>query len=435
MNTLHFEPSQHIELQQADADIAVSGWDQPAIELTLDGDLDQCTAEQGQGTLTLTSHAALAIHIPSTTSVHIEQVSGDLLLRALDGEITVGTIHGDVSIRGGAATVAIQQVHGGLAVKSLAGPLVTNLVHGDVQLVDVLDGRLDHVQGNVHARSIARDLVLGDVNGDIGVRSVGGSFTLEHGHGSMQAYDLHGGLQTSHLAGDLSLKTSLQPGHTYAAQTEGEIRARFPADASARFDLESESLVSARLPTLERQEPTHVIGQAGDGQASVRLQSSGDLWVQVKAQHDDTFDAWQAMDSISDRIEAEIAEHLGKMNIDAATQREIDKAMRKAEQELARAQHHLERETQRAHERTQRARKQAAKAAKRAQERIVRQSRSWGVTIDTGASLFGPPTPRSHGRSKPARASAEEQLAILEMLQEGKISVQEAEELLKALEG
>ena len=435
MNTLRFEPSQHIELLQADADIAISGWDQPAIELTLDGDLDQCTAEQGQDTLTLTSTAALAIYIPSTTAVHITQISGDLLLRALNSEIAVDIIHGDVSIREGAASVAIQEIHGGLAAKGLAGPLAANLVHGDVQLVDVREGHLGHILGNVHARSIARDLVLGDVSGDISVRSVAGAFTLERGHGSMQAYDLHGGLQANHLAGDLSLKTSLQPGHTYAAQTEGEIRARFPADTSARFDLKSESLVTTRLPSLERQEPTHVIGQAGAGEAEVILQADGDLWVQVQGQHDDAFDAWQAMDSISARIEAEIAEHLGKMNVDAATQREIDKAIRQAEQELAQAQRHLEQETQRAQARTQRARQQAAKAAKRAQEHIARQSRSWGVTIDTGAGLFGPPPPRPHGSPKTTRASAEEQLAILKMLQEGTISVKEAEELLKALEG
>jgi multidrug efflux pump subunit AcrA (membrane-fusion protein) len=159
--------------------------------------------------------------------------------------------------------------------------------------------------------------------------------------------------------------------------------------------------------------------------------------VQIQDQADDAFDAWQTMDSISARIEAEIAQHLGKMNVDAATQREIDRALRRAEQELAQAQRQLDIETERARERARRAQSNAAKAAKRAQERIARRSRSWGVTIDTESGLFGPPHPRhsSHRRPHPPRASAEEQLAILKMLQEGKISVQEAEELLRALEG
>ena len=78
MNTLQFEPSPQIRLIQADADIAINGWDRPAIEIKLDGDLDQCTAEQVQNALNITSQAALALRIPKTTIVHVQQVSGDL---------------------------------------------------------------------------------------------------------------------------------------------------------------------------------------------------------------------------------------------------------------------------------------------------------------------------------------------------------------------
>jgi hypothetical protein len=165
------------------------------------------------------------------------------------------------------------------------------------------------------------------------------------------------------------------------------------------------------------------------------LQANGDLWVQMQEQTQDEYDAWQAMASISARIEAEIAQHLGKMSVDASTQREIDRAIRKAEQELAQAQRHLEQETLRAQEQARRAQEKAAKAARRAQERIARRSRSWGVTIDTESGLFGPRPPRRRGRPRHTHASPAEQLAILRMLQEGKISVDEAEELLRALEG
>jgi hypothetical protein len=177
------------------------------------------------------------------------------------------------------------------------------------------------------------------------------------------------------------------------------------------------------------------MGQAGAGEADVILEAKSDLWVQIEDQTDEGFDAWQTMDSISARIEAEIAQHLAKMSVDATTQREIDRAIRQAEQELAQAQRQLEQETERARERARRAQEKAAQAAKRAQERIARKSRSWGVTIDTGTSLFGPPLPQSRHTPQPSRASEEEQLAILKMLQENKISVQEAEDLLRALEG
>jgi hypothetical protein len=57
------------------------------------------------------------------------------------------------------------------------------------------------------------------------------------------------------------------------------------------------------------------------------------------------------------------------------------------------------------------------------------------MSIETAPGLFGPPHPHYHPKPKPPATSAEEQLAILKMLQEKKITVEQAEELLKALEG
>jgi hypothetical protein len=193
--------------------------------------------------------------------------------------------------------------------------------------------------------------------------------------------------------------------------------------------------VWAHLPSIERREPSHVVGQAGTGEALVELNAGGDLWVHVQSMDREAGDGWQTLDSIAARIEAEIATHLDRMSLDSATQHEIDRAIHQAEKELARAQRHFHQETRRAQERAQRAQELAARAARRAQERIARASRSWAVTFDTGAGLFGPRAPHPSDRSQATSASAEEQLAILKMLQESKITVEEAEQLLKALEG
>lgn len=435
MNTLRFGPSQHLELVRADADVAINGWDQPSIELTLDDDLDQCVAEQQEDRLVVTSQAAVALHIPQTTTVHVHRVSGDLMLRELEGKVAVESVKGDVSIRGGRAVLSLQEASGSLTAKGLSGPLEADRVHGDIQLVDVLGGKLEHVHGNVHARTVADTLELGTVSGDVSVRDVTGSFKIASGQGDLEAHNLRGGLEAGHIAGDLSLHAIPAPGQVYRARADGKIRAHFPSETSARFDLRSNSLVSAQLPQLEHQEPTRVIGQSGAGESTVILQAGSDLWVQMQEPAKDGFDAWKAMDSIAARIEAEIAQHLDKMTFDANTQRQIDNALRQAEQELRQAEHRLQQETQRAQQLAQRAQEKAAKAARRAQEHIARQSRSWGVNLNTAPSLFGPPVPKLHDTPQSSAVSPEEQLAILKMLQEGKISVQEAEALLKALEG
>lgn len=435
MNTIRFSASRHLHLARAEADLAITGWDRPTIELTLDGDPDEFTAEQQEDTLAVTSQAALALRIPRTISIHVEQVLGDLLLRDLDDEIIVDTARGDVSIRGGAAALSLQEVHGSLTAKGLSGLLTARQVHGDVQLFDLPDAHLAQVHSTVHARSVANCLDLGSVGGDISVRSISGALKIADVQGSLDAYDLRGGLEAGHIGGDLSLQAVPSPGQVYRAHAEGTIRAHFPAKTSARFNLKSETLVSADLPVLERKEPTHVVGQAGGGEAAVILQAGSDLWMRLQEKPDDESEAWHMLNSISARIGAEVAQHLGKMTVDAATQREIDNAVRKAEQELAQAQRQLERESQRAQELAHRAQEKAAQAARRAQERIARQSRSWGITTDRGLGLFGPPPPQRHNKPPVPSVSPDEQLAILKMLQENKISVQEAEALLKALEG
>jgi hypothetical protein len=435
VDTLRFEASPRIEIEQVDGEAAITGWDQDSIELTMDGDADQCVTDRRGDALIISSRTALAVSLPRDTIVHIGQVSGDLLVREMDGPISVDTAYGDVSLRSGTLGVTIGQVHGTLAVEQWMGALSIGEAHGDAHLTRVGSVQLDQIHGFVRARDVAGELKLGAVNGDVHVREVAGPLTLEHSRGYFQGQDLHGGLDAHKIGGDLTLKTAVTPGLRYRARAAGQIRARFPAETSARFHLEAGGDISAQLPQMEQQELGQVTGLAGKGEAEIVLYANEDLFARVQGQHESEFDAWMAIDSISAQIESEMAEHLGKLNVDAMTQREIDKAMRQAEKEIAKTQRELERETRLAEEQVRRAQERAARAARRAQEKVARKSRKWGVAVETGPTLFGPPAPPQSRPPKPKAPPAEEQLAVLKMLQEGQISPAEAEMLLKALEG
>ena len=78
-----------------------------------------------------------------------------------------------------------------------------------------------------------------------------------------------------------------------------------------------------------------------------------------------------------------------------------------------------------------RAQEHAARAARRAHERFSRRGQMWEGTFGGASATV------KFGRGRPAKAKVteEEQLAILKMVQEGKITVEEADQLLKALEG
>ena len=82
----------------------------------------------------------------------------------------------------------------------------------------------------------------------------------------------------------------------------------------------------------------------------------------------------------------------------------------------------------RAQEKAQRVQERATLAAERAARRVEMHARRWGDARSWNVSV-------NANVGKRPKVSQEEQLRILEMLQEGKITIKEAELLLKALEG
>ena len=426
MDTLRFETGKElvIQLGQAGQDAAIKGWDQNAVEVTIDGSPDQCAIEQHDNILEINSHIPLSISAPRDATVHIGQVSGDLLLRDLDGAVSVDTVHGDVSWRSGKAVLSVREVHGDLAVEKLSRALSVSKAHADVLLTRVHAANLGQVHGDVRARDIG-DVKMGSVSGDVQASAVTGPLALEEGKGSFRGKDLRGGMNVHSVKGDMSLKTALTPGTTYSGRADGSVMARFPAESSARFTLEAKGTISAKLPQVEEQEAGRVVGQAGAGEAQVVLSAGGDLSVKVRGPKESAAPviAVTLGESLAAQIEAQIAEHLGELEIDARTQREIDKAIRRAEREVAKAQRRVEREAARGEERARRAQERAARAARRVRDRVARRSRKQGVSFGPGRSARAP------------KVSEEEQLAVLRMLQEGKISAEQAEMLLQALEG
>ncbi len=431
MEKLRFETGQRLVLQlrYAGQDAAIKGWKENGAEVILDGTLDQCTAEQHDDTLTVESHVPLSICVPGETVIHVGRVSGDLLLQHLDGEVSVEDASGDVSMQSGKAALSLQEVHGDLAVEDLDGPLSVGQAHADVLLTRVLSANMSVVHGDVRARGMG-ELKAGSVSGDVQATGISGSVVLEEGRGDFCGQDLGGGMNLHSVKGDLSLKTALAPGMTYRAQADGSIVARFPEDASARFNLQAKGSISARLPHVEKQEAGTIIGRAGNGEAEVDLHANGDLSVKLRQQGEGgTADMAATWGTLAAEIEAEIAEHMGKMDVDHAfARRSIDKATRKAEEEVRRAQHRWEKEAQRIEERARRASERAARAAGRAQARVTRRPHRWDFSFGSG-----PSSPAGAG-THAAHVSEDDELSVLKLLQEGKISVEQAEMLLKALE-
>jgi hypothetical protein len=269
---------------------------------------------------------------------------------------------------------------------------------------------------------------MGSVSGEVRLRDVAGAVTLEEARGDFRGRELRGGLTAHQVQGDLSLKTTLTPGTAYSAKAQGDVSARFPPETSARFTLKAHGDLSTKGFEVREQGTGQYVGQAGEGEAEVVLEAGGSLSVKVRGAKEEH--TWGfSMDALGAEIEAEIAAHMGEYE-GAKIANEIEKAMRQVEREIEKAQRQAERAAERAQERARHAEERARKAQEKALERAKK--------IQAKVDLDWQPRGRGRAGLRRGRAarrgpSTEEQTTVLSMLQAGKISVEEAEQLLKAL--
>jgi len=444
VNKLRYDLPQDgtVYLVRVDSDVAIKGNEPGMVEIVVDGDLEQCQVNEEGGTLSIESAVALALTVPTTAEVRVDEVSGDLVLRGLVGEITVAQVNGEALIRSSASTVTFESMHGDLTVDEFGGALSVTDVHGDVRMGRVAgEIKLGTVSGDVRARSLQGSLDMGTVSGDVRIREAGGPVTLEEGAGDFKGTDLQGGMQIHHITGDLVFKGDVMPGCVYRGRADGNVVAKLPEGANARFTLDAAHDLVANLPEVLKSDQGHLVGTSGAGEATVELAAGGSLSLKIRGESKGDFVFGVGPDFAAE-IEAQIAESLGAIDIDGIAQKEIEKAMRKAEREIERAREQAERvreqaerERERAHEHIQHARERAERAAQRVQEKMARRARHVGM-FRGDMGMFGGDTVNVHFRrpQKP-KASESEQLAILKMVQEGTITIEEAEKLLKALEG
>ena len=118
---------------------------------------------------------------------------------------------------------------------------------------------------------------------------------------------------------------------------------------------------------------------------------------------------------LADQIEAQVAQHLEGLHIEERVRAKIEAAMAKLERKIAKA----KRRALRAQAKRHKAEEKAKRAAERATRRVEHKKAE------------ARPTPPA---APPPASASEEQLAILDMLRQQKITADQADLLLKALD-
>jgi hypothetical protein len=380
-------------------DLRVAGWDRNEIMAKTDGDMLDVTAEADP--IVITCDEDLILYLPRGASLKVESIAGDASLQALSGALELGPVAGDVNMHD-------------------LGPVTVNGVSGDISLRNV---------GGLHAGTINGDFTLRSCTGDCIVESIGGDASIRDVNGAVQIPSVGSDLYLRKADGPVNVSAGadvvlfIEPhtGLEYHADAGDDLLLRLPPEASAVLHLTGGAPDSIRVdfPGVELDEECETCDVTlGAGEAQFHLVAGDDLVVTSQAdQWDSAADFGVGMKDSGNwdfppipPLPPDFSERINR-RVQAAMDRSktrIEAAGRRAEAAMRRA------------EAKARAADVRARRGVHANMNIGRWN--WDLT--------------PHGPVEAGQAvSDEERLTILRMLQEKKISLEDAEKLLAALEG
>jgi hypothetical protein len=386
-------------------------------ELVIKSDSLEGVNVSGEDEINIQSRDSLVMQVPRDASIIIEKVQGKAVIKGIEGSMTIGEIFSSLVLKD-VGQVKIDRVRGDLVAKRIEGRLSIRLVNGNTVIRKVEeDFQVDE--------DIFGNLVLDDVEGDVDVS----------------------------VRGNATLRLDPVTGQKYDVKARGNIVCRLPEDASVAVDIARGGNIRIDLKAARISETVRAPYQLtlGDGDAEMRLEAHGNVMLLQRATDWETMDfhnfdmevegaAEEISRQVAEQVEAqvEMIEHqieeqlsslaasLGASGISKEAADKISQRAREAsaratartQEKMAKVQEKLQRKW----EASQRRIEQKARAAeKRAQ---AREGRSWGAAW-----------PRSSSKPASDPVTEQERLLILQMLAEKKISLEEAEKLLEALEG
>jgi len=399
--TISTSMAPEVFIGEVTGNLSIRGWD--SAKIVIKALKEKLEVKEGDDSIQLNCQDNCSIRLPHDTTLQIKSIGGNATIRNLDDQLKIGEVYGSLNLRNGGA-VQVDAVHGQLYAKIMSGDLNVGIVHG-----------------NARVREVQGECKLEDVKGNIDIRNV--------------EYDLKASSD-----GNIRMRANLLSGTAYSLKAKGNMHCRIPSDADLNLLLSCEcESIKLRLPDGSQtiQEKSYEL-TLGNGGVDMELAAGGNLHLQTEGELDETdygFDedfgeqiAQQIrtqiqaqMEAVTGQIEQQmetLTEQIGSAGLSPEeTERIIADARQISEREavrIQRAQEKLERKLEAAR------RKRELKA--QAAQRRTRNKSAWGFSVEG----------KSASPKEPV--SEEERLMILRMLEEKKIGLDEAENLLTALE-
>ena len=342
-------------------------------DVLIKADENEISLEQGDGELTLTCGGDLTLRVPKGATFELTNIGGDASIRGVQGSIDLQSIGGDLSIRD-------------------AGPVTIGNIGSDFSL--------RNAKGDLHVKTAGGDVSIREVEGNITLDSVGDDLALRGAHGDVKV----------NVGEDVIVYLDPKADGAYSIVAGDDILVVLPESTNATISMQGDK-IEADLPGVEPDEDaTERVVVLGDGSAKISLSAGGDVRVSNRedaAEYAEDFGNFAGINfdfsGIGDRISRQV-------------QRATERASRRAAEATRRAE-------------------EAVRRAERHAERHARRGRGGLVVGRWNWDLKGVPKPPAPPEPPTEPVSEDERMAILKMLSEKKITAEQAEELLSALEG
>ena len=378
--------------------------------------------EQSKERIALICNNDCEIQVPSTIKLEKLSAGGDAMLSNLKGDLKVESVGGDLLLKD-MASAEILRVGGDLEISSLAGDLSVDDVGGDLLAADL--------QGSTRIGHIGGDITLSKVQGLLELERISGDLMLNDAQ-SIHARKIKGDADLYHVQGDISLKASgdinLQPAaegmKSITLEAGGDIDLYWPSALGANFALNSDGgEIEIELGGREEElETDHVEFTHGDGKVKVEVHANGDVLITSRLQKAPRVDVTGAAACFDepkdwgDAFSEKFHENWAKF------EHEFDRFPERWEKSFGEQMDHV---GDRIEEAMQKVRQG------------IKMDKSGKRAVVIATALAGKQAQNTEERPA-ARESAvteDERKMILKMLQEKKISVEEAEKLFETLEG
>jgi hypothetical protein len=343
----------------------------------------------------------------------VELIDGDLTVEGIDdGRLTVRSRpQGKVSvdregdcwvIRGVQACrlaiprgsqLVVTEVRGDLSVQGLASLVEIDRVGGDANLEDIARVRLETVGGNVRARRVAGGLTIRHGGGDGRLSDVPGPVDVSFG-GDLVGRSISSPL-SAQVGGDAVVEVELSAGAGIEIKAGGDITCRLGGSPSANVSILAGGSRSIHFPARLAGDGSGrwILGEGGP---ELDLQAGGDVWLGSELGVPGVGD----LDDVGARVAASVGKTLAEVEASLSAVGAMMETIPEAE---------ISSKVQRVVERALRHR--------------GRQHASRRVYVPARPEAVGAPP-----------ISDPEKLKILQMVEQGKLSVDDAEKLFKALE-